>query len=75
MAASRRRSLHEAAHKLDNGVLEEAVRSAPPARERRSYNEAAHKLGYWGPPAPALTKRSWRPPRSASRRWPTRSAT
>ena len=51
MAASRRRSLHEAAHKLGNDVREEPVRSTLHAGERRSLNEAAHKLGYWAPPA------------------------
>ena len=50
MAASRRRSLHEGAHKLGNDVREEPVRSTLHAGERRSFNEAAHKLGYWAPP-------------------------
>jgi KUP system potassium uptake protein len=48
---SRRRSLHEAAHKIDHDVLEEAVRPLAHAGDRRSFNEAAHKLGYWAPPA------------------------
>jgi K+ potassium transporter len=51
VAASRRRSLHEAAHKLGNDVREEPVRSTLHAGERRSLNEAAHKLGDWAPPA------------------------
>jgi KUP system potassium uptake protein len=49
-----RRSLHEAAHKLDpethngNGAAGSGV--------RRSFNEAAHKLGYW-PVSPAPPSR------------------
>src|SRR5579859_7563801 len=49
-----RRSLHEAAHKLDpetsngNGTAGSGV--------RRSFNEAAHKLGYW-PVSPAPPSR------------------
>jgi len=51
MASSRRRSLHEAAHKIDHETRKDAGRSPAHAVERRSFNEAAHKLGYWGPPA------------------------
>jgi KUP system potassium uptake protein len=40
----RRRSLHEAAHKL--GPEAHDGNGTPPA-VRRSFNEAAHKLGYW----------------------------
>jgi KUP system potassium uptake protein len=51
MTRSPRRSLHEAAHKIDHDALEEVVHSPAHSRERRSFNEAAHKLGYWAPPA------------------------
>jgi KUP system potassium uptake protein len=47
---SRRRSLHEAAHKSDHDVREDPVRSPPQAKDRRTFNEAGHKLGYWAPP-------------------------
>jgi KUP system potassium uptake protein len=50
VTASRRRSLHEAAHKVDHDVREDG-RAPSQARERRRYDEAAHKLGYWAPPA------------------------
>ena len=50
MTPSRRRSLHEAAHKIDHDARDEAVRSPARVGERRSFNEAAHKLGYWAPP-------------------------
>jgi KUP system potassium uptake protein len=50
VTSSRRRSLHEAAHKSDHDVIED-VRAPAHAGERRSFNEAAHKLGYWAPPA------------------------
>ena len=48
---SRRRSLHEAAHKIDHGTRDEAGRSPARVGERRSFNEAGHKLGYWAPPS------------------------
>jgi len=51
VARSRRRSLHESAHKSDHDVRKDAARSPAHAVERRSFNEAAHKLGYWAPPA------------------------
>ena len=47
-----RRSLHEAAHKIDRDAREDAVRAPAHAEKRRTFNEAGHKLGYWGPPAP-----------------------
>ena len=46
-----RRSLHEAAHKIDRDAREDAVRAPAHAEKRRTFNEAGHKLGYWGPPA------------------------
>ena len=39
----RRRSYHEAAHKLAADRLDDAT----PPRARRSFNEAAHKLSSW----------------------------
>jgi KUP system potassium uptake protein len=48
---SRRRSLHEAAHQIEHGARDEAVRSPARVGERRSFNEAGHKLGYWAPPS------------------------
>ena len=53
MTPSRRRSLHEAAHKIDHDVREDAVRAPAHGWERRRFNEAAHKLGYWAPPDPS----------------------
>jgi KUP system potassium uptake protein len=50
MPSSRRRSLHEAAHKIDHETRKDAGHSPPHGVERRSFNEAAHKLGYWAPP-------------------------
>ena len=52
MTPTRRRSLHEAAHKVDPGAREEPVHSPGNGGTKRSFNEAAHKLGYWAPPAP-----------------------
>ena len=51
MSSTRKRTLHESAHKLgDDGELPEET----PRRSgvRHNFNEAAHKLGYW-PVAPA----------------------
>ncbi len=42
----RRRSLHEAAHKLGPEAHDGDGSGAQP-KVRRSFNEAAHKLGYW----------------------------
>jgi KUP system potassium uptake protein len=53
MTPSRRRSLDEAAHKVDAGAREEVVHSPATAGARRSFNESAHKLGYWAPPTSA----------------------
>jgi KUP system potassium uptake protein len=47
---SRKRTLHEAAHK----AVHEADGDGDGSRRqaaRRTFHEAAHKLGYWGPPA------------------------
>jgi hypothetical protein len=51
MTSSRRRVLHEAAHKSDHDARAQTVQAPAPAGDRRTFNEAAHKLGYWGPPA------------------------
>jgi KUP system potassium uptake protein len=48
----RRRSLHEAAHKLGSEAQDGNGATSAPPRVRRSFNEAAHKLGYW-PVSPA----------------------
>jgi KUP system potassium uptake protein len=51
MSSTRKRALHESAHKLP--AENEAPEQAPPQRGvRHNFNEAAHKLGYW-PVAPA----------------------
>jgi KUP system potassium uptake protein len=50
MAAYQRRSLHEAAHKLDHDGREAIGRAPVHPGERKSFNEAGHKLGYWAPP-------------------------
>jgi KUP system potassium uptake protein len=50
-----RRTLHEAAHKVEVRAGEDiAARSLTdrPRVQRRVFNEAAHKLGYWAPPTP-----------------------
>jgi KUP system potassium uptake protein len=44
--SQRRRSLHEAAHKLGPEAQDGNGNGAAP-RVRRTFNEAAHKLGYW----------------------------
>jgi KUP system potassium uptake protein len=52
----RKRSLHEASHKVGVKSPAEAngkVRTSRRPVEKRSFNEAAHKLGYWAPPAPS----------------------
>jgi hypothetical protein len=51
MTRSRRRSLHESAHKADRLARDEAGGSPGNGGPRRSFNEAAHKLGYVAPPA------------------------
>jgi KUP system potassium uptake protein len=43
---TRRRTLHEAAHKAE---LEEKLRQGGRPRQKRIYHESAHKLGYWAP--------------------------
>jgi KUP system potassium uptake protein len=51
---STRRTLHEAAHKLEakrGGAI-----AVPAPNGKRVFNEAAHKLGYWAPPAPDATE-------------------
>jgi KUP system potassium uptake protein len=50
-----RRTLHEAAHKLDVQAGEDIAGRVPTGRppvQKRIFNEAAHKLGYWAPPTP-----------------------
>jgi KUP system potassium uptake protein len=51
MTTSRRRSLHEAAHKSEPAQRDESGQG-PANGVKRTYNEAAHKLGYVAPPAP-----------------------
>ena len=51
MTSLRGRSLHEAAHKIDDEAREDVGRSPTHTGARRSFNEAAHKLGSWPPPA------------------------
>jgi len=46
MTTSRRRSLHEAAHKTEAPARDEPGQSPV---VKRSFNEAAHKLGYFAP--------------------------
>ena len=48
MSPSRRRSLHESAHKND-AVSRDEAGGSPGNGGRRSFNEAAHKLGYVAP--------------------------
>jgi hypothetical protein len=56
---SRRRALHEAAHKGDVAVEpDDKPGSASPAPQKRIFHEAAHKLGYWGPSTPKPDFRS-----------------
>jgi KUP system potassium uptake protein len=54
-----RRTLHEAAHKLEvkagEDIAARAANGKPPAH-KRVFNEAAHKLGYWAPPTPDTTE-------------------
>src|SRR5262249_32673792 len=45
--ADRRRSLHEAAHKLDPERRSDAASNGAKPSGRRNLNMAAHKLGYW----------------------------
>ncbi len=50
-----RRTLHEAAHKLEVRAGEDIAAGVPTGRrpvQKRVFNEAAHKLGYWAPPRP-----------------------
>ncbi len=48
---SRKRTLHEAAHKGDVAVeADDEGRHARTVTQKRIYHEAAHKLGYWAPP-------------------------
>src|SRR6266487_1858810 len=49
-----RRTLHEAAHKLEVKAGEDIAARVPNGRptQKRIFNEAAHKLGYWAPPTP-----------------------
>ena len=53
MATSRRRSLHEGAHKTEASVPDEPGQSEGTSGVKRSFNEAAHKLGYVAPRAPS----------------------
>jgi len=50
-----KRTLHEAAHKLEvkagEDIAAKALADGPPV-QKRVFNEAAHKLGYWAPPTP-----------------------
>jgi len=56
MSSTRKRTLHEGAHKLD-GDSDDDLPDETPRRSgvRQNFNEAAHKLGYW-PVAPAPRK-------------------
>src|SRR5689334_16217124 len=49
-----RRTLHEAAHKLEVRAGEDIATGALNGgrAQKRVFNEAAHKLGYWAPPTP-----------------------
>ena len=50
-----RRTLNEAAHKLEVKAGEDIAGGVPngrPPARKRVFNEAAHKLGYWAPPTP-----------------------
>ncbi|MGZ6589098.1 MAG: KUP/HAK/KT family potassium transporter, partial [Solirubrobacteraceae bacterium] len=50
-----RRTLNEAAHKLQVKAGEDIAAGVPNGRppvQKRIFNEAAHKLGYWAPPTP-----------------------
>jgi KUP system potassium uptake protein len=49
-----RRTLNEAAHKLDMKAGEDIAASSNGRAHvhKRVFNEAAHKLGYWAPPTP-----------------------
>jgi KUP system potassium uptake protein len=51
MTTSRRRSLHEAAHKTEAPAPDEPGQAAGTSGVKRSFNEAAHKLGYVAPRA------------------------
>jgi len=51
-----RRTLHEAAHKLE--VADEEARAERRPGQRRTLHEAAHKLGYWAPPAATVERES-----------------
>jgi len=42
-----RRTLDEAAHKLDSGARPEGDGETPNAVTKRNFNEGGHKLGYW----------------------------
>jgi KUP system potassium uptake protein len=53
--SGRKRTLHEAAHKLDvepRTEGDDSIRTGRRPVQKRVLNEAAHKLGYWAPPAP-----------------------
>ena len=60
-----RRSLHEAAHKLDSSTRAPggAARTDGGTGVRRTFNEAAHKLGYW-PVSPAPVRETSKRPRT-----------
>jgi hypothetical protein len=50
-----RRTLHEAAHKLEvkaGADIAGGLANGRPPVQKRIFNEAAHKLGYWAPPTP-----------------------
>jgi len=52
--STRRKTLHEAAHKVDlegrgDGDGDDDVRSSKRPFQKPSLNMAAHKLGYWSP--------------------------
>ncbi|MBV9941480.1 MAG: KUP/HAK/KT family potassium transporter [Solirubrobacterales bacterium] len=51
MTPSRRRSLHEAAHKSEAPARDDPGQAPWTSGGRRSFNEAAHKLGYVAPPS------------------------
>ncbi len=51
MTTSRRRSLHEAAHKTEASAPDDPGQVAGTTGVKRSFNEAAHKLGYVAPRA------------------------
>src|ERR1700761_5777104 len=81
MSSTRKRALHEGAHKLgSDGDGDADVAKDAPRGVRHNFNEAAHKLGYWPvSPAPRPTPPPPGPPRAppatTSTKPPTNSGT